>query len=127
MTTLLEMKRRRYAWLGLLAAWALALIFSYSWSGRAERSGRIKIERDVSDTVGIASAKTETSYDPYFDRANYFGSIVPPATNAVARSRYLRKFMTRSISSNLWGPADAGFAFRLHVEHHWPGAAAFMR
>jgi hypothetical protein len=87
MTTQLDMKRRRYAWLGLLATGALALIFSYSWSGRAERSGRIKIERDVSDTVSIAFAKTKTGYDPYSARVNYFGTIMLSGANAVARSR----------------------------------------
>jgi hypothetical protein len=84
---LIDMRRRRYTWLGFLVVAALAVIFSYSWSGRTARSERIKVERHVSNTVGIATAEAKTGYDPYFDRVNYFGTIMLSATNAVARSR----------------------------------------
>ena len=84
MTTLLDMKRR-YTWLGLLVAVVVALIVGYSWSVRSARYGRIIIGRDVSDTAGIAPAKA--GYDPYFNQVNYFGTIVPSSTNAIARSR----------------------------------------
>ena len=84
MTTLLDMKRR-YTWLGLLVTVVVALIVGYSWSVRSARYGRIIVERDVSNTVGSASAKA--GYDPYFNQVNYFGTIVPSSTNAIARSR----------------------------------------
>ena len=77
--------KRRYTWLALLVAAALAVIVGYSWSVRSARHGRIIIGRDVSDTIGVASAKA--GYDPYFNQVNYFGTIVPPSTNAIARSR----------------------------------------
>ena len=85
MITLLDMKQRRYIWLVLLVAAALAVIFSYSSSVRDARPGRIIVERDVSDTVGTASGKA--GYDPYFNQVNYFATNVPPGTNAIARSR----------------------------------------
>jgi hypothetical protein len=85
MMTLVDMKRRRYTWLALLVAAALALIVGYSSSVRSARHERIIIGRDVSDTAGIASAKA--GYDPYFNQVNYFGTIVPSSTNPIARNR----------------------------------------
>ena len=87
MITLLDVKRRRCTWLALLVAAALALIFSYSWSGRGARPGSIKIGRDQSDVSGMAERGGMTGYDPYFDRVNYSGTSVLPGTNAMVRSR----------------------------------------
>jgi hypothetical protein len=65
------MNRQRVAWLLLLMATALALIFSY-WSPlQGARPTRVVIGRDVGDANNTArQGSAKAGYEPYFTKAN---------------------------------------------------------
>ena len=81
------MNRRRITWLVLLMATALAFIFSHLSPVHGARSARIVVGKDVGDAAPHDPAKAKASYDSYFDRVNYPGTIVLSGTNAMTPSQ----------------------------------------
>jgi len=78
------MKRLRFTWLVLVMAIALAFIFGSWLPVHHSRSARMRVERDVIDTINPAHAKTAGSrYEPYFVRVNYLGNVVLTGTKVI--------------------------------------------
>jgi hypothetical protein len=82
---LLDMKHRRIVWRFLMLAVLGALVSSLFLVFRAKPK-RIKVERDVSDITSFFG-QAEVSYDPSFNRVNYFNAINIRSTNATTRSQ----------------------------------------
>ena len=70
-------------WLVLLLAPTVSGILSYwPWASRA-KIPVIKTGRDSGDITTLAGSQTLSSYDPFFNRVNFFTNLNAQGTNAL--------------------------------------------